>query len=134
MSETKYETLTLGQALDAVANGEEIEFSAIGSTLSWYCLAKDNTWTARQSKEYTFRRLIKAKKKLVPFTQETWPIGSWVKYQEAIVLVSCLSNGCAYLPYLGWFPYEKLLQDAKLLVIENGRVVGEKPCGMEVEE
>ena len=141
MSEPKYETLTLGQALDAVASGEEVEFRAIGSTLSWYVLAKDSNWTARQSKEYTFRRLIQPKKKLVPFTQETWPIGAWVRYCGNVYPTGSVSQtgmvGKQKVHVIGCgnkFFETLLTTGATLLTIENGRVVGEKPCGLEVEE
>ena len=134
MSEPKYETLTLGQALDAVASGEEVEFRAIGSTLSWYCLAKDNTWTARQSGEYAFRRLIQPKKKLVPFTHQTWPIGAWVRLETGYWLADHVGISGVYLGGIYYNYSQLIVKNAKLLTIENGRVVGEKPCGLEVEE
>ena len=128
MSGQKYETLTLGQALDAVANGEQVEWSGCGA--KWNPFVKVSYWNAMQSHEFTFRRAIPKKKKLVPFTQETWPIGAWVKYNGTVYFVVVVYNGYAFLPSIGLVAYSKLLHDAKLLVIENGRVVGKKPCGI----
>ena len=131
-NEPKYETLTLGQALDAVAKGEEVEYAAKNPSGDdvWENLLARTPFAATESRDWQFRRLIQPKKKLVPFTQETWPIGAWVRLSNGHILMpTTITKQCA-----NGYWYESLLCHAKLLVIENGRIAGEKPCGLEVEE
>ena len=139
MSEPKYETLTLGQAMDAALSNDKVEWSVYSK--HWHPFEKISYWNAAQEREYKFRRLIQPKKKLVPFTQQTWPIGAWIRYCGNVYPTGSVSNtgteckqqvhviGC------GNKFFETLLSaGATLLTIENGRVAGEKPCGLEVEE
>ncbi len=135
MSEQKYETLTLGQALDAAEKGDTVEFNYSANTDAWVNLTEWVLFSARDAKHYKFRRAIPNKKKLVPFTRETWPIGAWVKYCGNLYPTGTVSSagvhiiGCVNKSFV-----DLLDTNAKIAVIENGRVVGEKPCGMEVEE
>jgi hypothetical protein len=135
MSEQKYETLTMGQALDAVVNGEKVEFRRKTESDNWTSCGEFIPFSASDSNDWQFRRAIPKKKKLVPFTFDTFPRGLWIKYSGVEYSVSRISNDGAALNYGGGqFSFEWLAQNAKLLVIENGKVVGEKPCGLEVEE
>ncbi len=135
MSEQKYETLTLGQALDAVANGEKVEFRRKIESDNWTSCGEFIPFSASDSNDWQFRRAIQKKKKLVPFTHETWPIGAWVKYFEHVYPTGSVSSAGVHVLGRGTSGFADLLNDgAKIATIENGRVVGEKPCGLEVEE
>ncbi len=135
MSDQKYETLTLGQALDAVANGERVEFKHVKSISCWIDLRRCDEFSAIDAKDWQFRRAIQKKKKLVPFTQETWPIGAWVKYCGNVYPTGSVSSAGVHVIGCGNKGFADLLNnEAKIAVIENGKVVGKKPCGIEVEE
>lgn len=132
MSEQKYETLTLGQAIDAAASDEKVEWSANG--VDWYLFLKSAYWAAKNASDHKFRRLIQPKKKLVPFTHQTWPIGAWVRLETGYWLADHVGISGVYLGGIYYNYSQLIVKNAKLLTIENGRVVGEKPCGLEVEE
>ena len=52
MSEQKYETLTMGQALDAVANGEIVEYTLINASNknTWVAVPDDGYWRSSQAR------------------------------------------------------------------------------------
>ena len=130
-NEPKYETITFGQAVDAVLKGDQTVQYGLPewSAGEWVTMLPCHSWRIDTVAPYAFRRQIQPKKKLVPFTFETFPRGAWIRGGGADLCPCTITQ-----QYAGGYSYENLLKNFKLLVIENGRVVGEKPCGSEVQE
>lgn len=120
------------EVMKAHEEGAEIEWRERG--------CKEWTTTSLQSPLWNWCNLeyrVKPSPKpprYVLFTRETWPIGAWVRIYGEIVLPSNVNNYGVEALYYGRIPYKELFDHGKLLDIRDGKVVGERPCGLEVRD